>query len=204
MNDEADYKHFSQAVAPLLAAFTLPTIAVIVTTPASDWNRWRYPILSLFLASTGLLLASVQFSAGSLFKPCSPWNEIRAGLAFSGLICLAAGLALLVSSQLKADDVFLIVALVVFAAGVLVPMGWSIYYRITDPGSWLAGPVVSKTGVGTDAQPIRAGAQGGFRAFCNRRRLSASSTPQLERAWDAWQAGRYQRGEIDQQPGYVH
>ena len=40
-----------------------------------------------------------------------------------------------------------------------------------------------------------------FRAFCTRRRLPASSTPQLERAWDAWQAGRYQRGEISQRPG---
>ena len=36
-----------------------------------------------------------------------------------------------------------------------------------------------------------------------RRRLPASSTPQLERAWDAWQAERYQRGEIDQRPGYT-
>ena len=34
-----------------------------------------------------------------------------------------------------------------------------------------------------------------FRAFCTRRRLPAS-TPQLERAWDAWQAERYQRGEM--------
>ena len=41
------------------------------------------------------------------------------------------------------------------------------------------------------------------RAFCTRRRLPASSTPQLERAWDAWQAGRYQRGEISQRPGYT-
>ena len=40
-----------------------------------------------------------------------------------------------------------------------------------------------------------------FRAFCARRRLPASSTPQLERAWDAWQAERYQRGEIDRRPG---
>jgi hypothetical protein len=39
-----------------------------------------------------------------------------------------------------------------------------------------------------------------FRAFCTRRRLPASSTPQLERAWDAWQAGRYQRGEISRRP----
>ena len=42
-----------------------------------------------------------------------------------------------------------------------------------------------------------------FRAFCARRRLPASSTPQLERASDAWQAERYQRGEIDQRPGYT-
>jgi len=42
-----------------------------------------------------------------------------------------------------------------------------------------------------------------FRAFCTRRRLPASSTPQLEQAWDAWQAERYQRGEISQRPGYT-
>ena len=42
-----------------------------------------------------------------------------------------------------------------------------------------------------------------FRAFCTRRRLPDSSTPQLERAWDAWQAERYQRGEISQRPGYT-
>lgn len=33
--------------------------------------------------------------------------------------------------------------------------------------------------------------------------LPASSTLQLERAWDAWQVERYQRGEIDQRPGYT-
>jgi len=39
-----------------------------------------------------------------------------------------------------------------------------------------------------------------FRA-CARQRLPASPAPQRERAWDAWQAGRYQRGEISQRPG---
>ena len=40
-----------------------------------------------------------------------------------------------------------------------------------------------------------------FRAFCTlRRRPPASSTPQLARAWDAWLAERYQRGEISQRP----
>jgi hypothetical protein len=28
-------------------------------------------------------------------------------------------------------------------------------------------------------------------------------TGQLERAWDAWQAERYQRGETGQRPGYA-
>jgi hypothetical protein len=42
-----------------------------------------------------------------------------------------------------------------------------------------------------------------FRAFCTRRRLPASSTPQLERAWDAWQAERYQRGETSQRAAYT-
>jgi hypothetical protein len=42
-----------------------------------------------------------------------------------------------------------------------------------------------------------------FRAFCGRKGLPASSTPQLERAWDAWQAERYRRGETGQRPGYT-
>ncbi len=42
-----------------------------------------------------------------------------------------------------------------------------------------------------------------FRAFCARKGLPASSTPQLARAWDAWQAERYQRGGTGQRPGYT-
>ena len=37
-----------------------------------------------------------------------------------------------------------------------------------------------------------------FRSFCARKGLPASSTPQLERAWDAYQAERYRRGETSQ------
>ncbi len=40
-----------------------------------------------------------------------------------------------------------------------------------------------------------------FRAFCTRKGLPASSTLQLERAWDAWQAERYKRGETGQRAG---
>ena len=39
-----------------------------------------------------------------------------------------------------------------------------------------------------------------FRAFCARKGLPTSSTLQLERAWDAWQAERYRRGETGQRP----
>ena len=42
-----------------------------------------------------------------------------------------------------------------------------------------------------------------FRAFCGRKGLPASSILQLERAWDAWQAERYRRGETGQRPGYT-
>ena len=42
-----------------------------------------------------------------------------------------------------------------------------------------------------------------FRAFCARKGLPASSTLQLERAWDAWQTERYRRGETGQRPGYT-
>jgi hypothetical protein len=42
-----------------------------------------------------------------------------------------------------------------------------------------------------------------FRAFCTRKGLPASSTPQLERAWDAYQAERYRRGESSQRAAYT-
>jgi len=42
-----------------------------------------------------------------------------------------------------------------------------------------------------------------FRAFCRAKRMPSSSQPQLERAWDAWQAELYRRGEIGQHPDYA-
>lgn len=37
-----------------------------------------------------------------------------------------------------------------------------------------------------------------FIAFCRRRKIPHQSTPQLERAYDAWNTERYERGETDQ------
>ena len=42
-----------------------------------------------------------------------------------------------------------------------------------------------------------------FRALCTPAAAARSPAPQLERAWDAGPAGRYQRGEISQRPGYA-
>ena len=33
--------------------------------------------------------------------------------------------------------------------------------------------------------------------------LLLAATPQLEQAWDSWQAERYRRGETAQRPGYT-
>ena len=43
----------------------------------------------------------------------------------------------------------------------------------------------------------------GFREFCARKKLPASSTLQLERAWDAWQEERHRRGETTARAAYT-
>ena len=42
-----------------------------------------------------------------------------------------------------------------------------------------------------------------LRAFCTDGSCPLPQPRKLERAWDAWQAERYQRGEISQRPGYT-
>ena len=42
-----------------------------------------------------------------------------------------------------------------------------------------------------------------FRTFCRTKRMLSSTSAQMERAWDAWQAERYRRGETGQQPAYT-
>ncbi|MGI8305779.1 hypothetical protein [Saccharopolyspora hattusasensis] len=39
-----------------------------------------------------------------------------------------------------------------------------------------------------------------FHTFCETTTLPTSSTSQLERAWEAWQAERYRRGETEHPP----
>jgi hypothetical protein len=39
-----------------------------------------------------------------------------------------------------------------------------------------------------------------FGTFCRTKQMPSSTRAQMERAWDAWQAGRYRHGETGQQP----
>jgi len=124
--------HFSQVVAPVLAAFTLPTIAVIITlNPPPHFGNI---ILALFAASTGLLLASFQFAVGRLFRDTTGWGAFRAFLAGLGLILLGIGLCLLVLSwngeaetpetavPYAGNRDFLYAGLAVLGAGIIVPI----------------------------------------------------------------------------------
>ena len=130
MKDDKDSgPHFSQVVAPVLAAFTLPTIALIVTvqTPPHLGNV----ILAFFVASTGLLLASFQFSVGRLFVDTDRWGTFRAFLAGLGLILLGIGLCFLVLSwngqteggvPYAGNRDFLYAGLAVLGAGIIIPI----------------------------------------------------------------------------------
>lgn len=130
MNLKVSGQHVSQVVAPVLAAFTLPTIALIALTPPTHWANL---ILSLFVASTGLLLAGFQLSVGRLFRDESPWNQIRSSLTNLGLISLASGLALLAASQTtRAGRPLLYAALVILALGVLVPIAVNLVWLRAD------------------------------------------------------------------------
>jgi hypothetical protein len=42
-----------------------------------------------------------------------------------------------------------------------------------------------------------------FHTFCRTKRMPSSTPAQMERAWDAWQAERYRRGETGQQAAYT-
>jgi len=119
---------FSLTVAPVLAAFTLPTIAVVATSHPPP--HWQNIILSLFVASTGVLLASFQLAVNKLsfLNRSDPWGKVRWGairayLTGAGLVLLSAGLVLLVwPDKTAANRGILYAGLVVLAAGVGLPM----------------------------------------------------------------------------------
>jgi hypothetical protein len=128
---------FSVAVAPILVAFTLPTIALIVTSTAQ--LPLKDLILALFVASTGVLLAGFQFAVGRFSNAGKFWDGARATLTSLGLILLGAALALLLWPwplrwpwRAVTNREVLCTGLALLAAGILLPTGIKLYLWATD------------------------------------------------------------------------
>jgi hypothetical protein len=160
-------------IAGLSAGFGFPSI-VQLADPAAPMGDLAFPLLGVLAIAVAVAVTCVRGPAG--------WRV--AGLMATGLLP-----SLAVTIPLRADPVGLLVSLLV--AVLVWPVAIVSWRGRAERRRRLAEPDRDFTVVYAE-----------FQAFCTRRRLPARSTRQLERAWDAWQAGRYRRGEISQWPGY--
>ena len=180
-------------IAGLSAGFGFPSIVQLVN-PAAPMGDLHFRLLG---GQDGLAPGDLEFRllgvlaiAVAVTVTCvrSPVGRRVAGLMATGLLpSLAAAIPLR-----GVPAVFPVPMLVSLLAAVLVwPVAIVSWRGRAERRRRLAEPDLDFTVVYAE-----------FQAFCTRRRLPASSTRQLERAWDAWQAGRYRRGEISQWPYY--
>lgn len=116
---EKDTGSFTRAIGPLLAAFSLPTIAQLVGEHPTPWGS-----IACFLVGTGLLLAGFQFSITDWFPELTSavailrLRRFRAFLTWSGMVGVIIGLGLLavhVKGLLWAPIVLL------WSVGIVVP-----------------------------------------------------------------------------------
>ena len=168
-------------IAGLSAGFGFPAI-VQLADPAAPLGDLAFSLLGVLAIAVAVAVTRVR----------GPVGRRVAGLMATGLLPSLAVTDL--SGRRVVPAVFLVPnpLLVSLLAAVLVwPVAIVSWRGRAERRRRLAGP-----------GPDFTVAYAEFQAFCARRRLPASSTRQLERAWDAWQAGRYRRGEISQWPGY--
>lgn len=93
----------TRLIAPIFAAFSLPTIFVFVGS-AYPSPRWHDAVLSLLLAATGLFMASIQLSIGRLndrYGKYVTFRLFRAHLTIIGIVVVAFALTFLVCSQIS-------------------------------------------------------------------------------------------------------
>ena len=165
-------------IAALSAGFGFPAIVQLVN-PAAPVGDLAFRLLGVLAITVAVGVTCVR----------GPVGRRVAGLVATGLL---PSLALDTIPLRDVPAVILVPTLVSLLAAVLVwPVAIISWRGRAERRRRLAEPDLDFTVVYAE-----------FQAFCTRRRLPASSTPQLERAWDAWQAGRYRRGEISQWPGY--
>lgn len=127
-NPDDGSQSLTRLIAPLFAAFTLPTIVLFITTvtPAQPWYDI---VLSLLIAATGLFMASIQLSIGTLYNTYPSAGKFRAALTLLGLILVAASLFFMVWPLI--DSKWLWIPLGALMLGGLVPVIWII--RLESP-----------------------------------------------------------------------
>ena len=168
-------------IAGLSAGFGFPAIVQLVN-PAAPLGDLAFSLLGVLAIAVAVAVTRVR----------GPVGRRVAGLMATGLLPSLAVTDL--SGRRVVPAVFLVpnpLLVSLFAAVLVWPVAIVSWRGRAERRRRLAGP-----------GPDFTVAYAEFQAFCARRRLPASSTRQLERAWDAWQAGRYRRGEISQWPGY--
>jgi hypothetical protein len=92
-SDSPDTGSFTQAIGPLFAAFSLPTIAQLIGQRPIPW-----PSVALFTAGTGFLVAGYQFSINNALPETQGPRKLRALRTYVGMAGIAGGLSLLVGS----------------------------------------------------------------------------------------------------------
>ena len=120
----------TRLIAPVFAAFSLPTILTL----SSSHQPWHVTVLGLLIAATGLFMASMQFSIGSLYDKYTSdrARQFRAGLTLAGVALVA--LALFFEVYPVMDSGWLWLPLAILLVGGLGPGAWVL--KIDVPG-WL-------------------------------------------------------------------
>lgn len=121
-------RSLTRLIAPVFAAFSLPTIVTL----SLSRQPWHDAVLALLIAATGLFMASMQFSIGTLYETYTSdrARKFRAGLTLAGLALIA--LALFFEVYPVMDSSWLWLPLIVLLAGGLGPAAWIL--KIEVPG----------------------------------------------------------------------
>ncbi|HEV3291861.1 MAG TPA: hypothetical protein VG123_23015, partial [Streptosporangiaceae bacterium] len=165
-------------IAALSAGFGFPAIVQLADPAAPIWDL-AFRLLGVLAITVAVAVTCVR----------GPVGRRVAGLVAAGLLPPSLAVAIPLRDVPAVFPVPVLVSL--FAAVLVWPVAIISWRGRAERRRRLAEPDLDFTVAYAE-----------FQAFCARRRLPASSTRQLERAWDAWQAGRFRRGEISQWPFY--
>jgi len=116
----------TRLIAPIFAAFSLATIIAFASSNGSG-QPWHAAILSFLTAATGLFMASIQLSIGRIYDRHNSdlFRHIRAGLTFTGIVCVTLALFYAVYPMIREWWGWL--AVISLLAGGIGPSIWTLY-----------------------------------------------------------------------------